>query len=105
MKKVKFTLNQINEVLNVAVDVQNGDVKSSIQNAKNQTDKSVGPSVERNYVISGDEVNEYYDPENNENDSDSKTFTKKQINLARLKKIKESGVCYSKKELEESFNN
>lgn len=58
MKKVNFTLEQINEVLNVAVDVKNGDVNTSIQNAKKETDRSVGSGVERNYVISGDELNE-----------------------------------------------
>ena len=58
MKKIKMTLSQLNEVLNVAVDVQNKDINGSIQKAKAETDKSVGSGVERNYVISGDEVNE-----------------------------------------------
>lgn len=58
MKKIKFTVNQINEVLNVSVDVQNNDVATSIQKAKTETDRTVGSGVERNYVISGDELNE-----------------------------------------------
>lgn len=58
MKKVKFTVSQINEALNVSVDVQNNDVANSIKKAKAETDKAVGSSVDRNYVISGDELNE-----------------------------------------------
>lgn len=70
MKKIKFTINQINEVLNVSVDVQNNDVASSIQKAKTETDRTVGSGVERNYVISGDELNE------DENSYSEDVFTK-----------------------------
>lgn len=186
MKKANFTIKQINEVLNVAVDVQNGDVRNSIQSAKTETDRSVGSGTDRNYVIAGDEINEYYDQETKEDkdpfnasvnkffemyDNDpemesiytngagqynmnevmdmlsdlyseytdgeilsedkwatnlmkkifiqkadfhdglqqikigeSKHFTKKQLEEARLLKIKENGIHLTKKELKEKLN-
>lgn len=102
MKKVKFNIKQLNEVLNVAVDVQNGDVNGSLQKAKSETDKSIGSGTERNYVIPDSELNE---EEGDEIKPKDKCYTKKQIEKSKINKLKENCIVFTKKELNESFKN
>lgn len=94
-KEIVLSKKEIDEILNVNVDVKNGDVNSAIKAAKAETDKAIGSSTDRNYVISGDELNE--------NSSDSIIISKSDIEKARLKKALKNGCPLTKKELKEAF--
>ena len=96
MKKVTISKKQLDEALNVAVDVKNNDVRSSIQNAKHETERSVGGGKDINYVIPGGELNE-----EDEVTECGSSFTKKQMEEARIRTIKENNPCLTKKELTE----
>lgn len=67
MRRVKFTLKQINEVLDISVNPRQGeDIDTAMKRTKDETNRTVGSSVERNYVVSGDDASKVIGEENEE---------------------------------------
>ena len=72
LKRVKLTLKQINEVLDISVNPRQGEtIDNAMKRTKDETNSTVGSGVERNYVISGDDASKVIGEENNEENSNS----------------------------------
>lgn len=92
-RKIYITEKQrqaIEEVLTQNVNVQNGDVSTAVNNAKQEVQQSGQDPSTANYLIQGKDINE------------GRCFTKKEIEEARVRVLRRrAGKFNNKKERED----